>query len=368
MKIDEIHIYQIDLPVINGPYTYSGGALYTVDSTIVQIRCDNGLVGFGECCPCGPVYAAEHGTGARAALAELAPHLIGEDPLHLNGIWSNMESHLHAHHYAKAAVDIALWDIAGKNYGVRVCDLLGGAKTENVISYYTTGSVSPEEAAQIAVEKRAQGFERLQIKVGGRDIQIDIAAIRKVWEAVGADMRLTADANRSWTTRDAIIASNALTGIPVVFEQPCNTLAEIAHIRSKIQHPIYLDESATDLETVITSAGSGLCDGFGFKLTRAGGISNLRIARDICHARNMPHSCDDSWGGDIIAAACLHVGATVDPRLMEGVWIAAPYIDGHYDKVNGIDIHNGKIALPKAPGLGVQPDTGQFGVPVASYS
>ncbi|MFT5505045.1 MAG: L-alanine-DL-glutamate epimerase-like enolase superfamily enzyme [Gammaproteobacteria bacterium] len=367
MKIIEIEVYQVNLPIINGPYTYSGGALHHVDSTVVKLMTDNGLVGYGECCPCGPTYAAEHGMGARAALAEMAAHLTGENPLNRNLIHANMENHLCGHAYAKAAIDIALWDIAGKHYGARVCDLIGGALSENVMSYYTTGSVSPDEAVRIAQDKYDQGFRRLQIKVGGRPVDIDIEVIRKVYQAVGPGMRLAADANRSWTARDTLFASDALSGIPVVFEQPCDSLDEIAIIRGQIRHPIYLDESSINISTVITAAGQGLCDGFGFKLTRMGGISAMIQARDICKARHLPHSCDDAWGGDIIAAACLHVGATVSPELNEGVWIAEPYIEGHYDAENGIRIIDGNIALPTGPGLGITPDLERLGDAVAVY-
>ena len=89
--------------------------------------------------------------------------------------------------------------------------------------------------------------------------------------------------------------------------------------------------------------------------------------RDICEARSLPHTCDDSWGGDIIAAACTHIGATVAPRLLEGVWLAAPYIDGHYDAQNGIKITDGHITLPSGPGLGITPDPDQTGAPMASF-
>jgi 4-hydroxyproline betaine 2-epimerase len=81
----------------------------------------------------------------------------------------------------------------------------------------------------------------------------------------------------------------------------------------------------------------------------------------------MPHTCDDSWGGDIIAAACTHIGATVAPELLEGVWLAAPYIEGHYDPENGIRAEGGYIKRPQGPGLGVAPDASLFGAPVASF-
>ena len=87
----------------------------------------------------------------------------------------------------------------------------------------------------------------------------------------------------------------------------------------------------------------------------------------ICEARNLPHTCDDAWGGDIIAAACTQIGATVRPTLCEGVWLAAPYIEGHYDDMNGIAIVDGHIQRPTGPGLGVTPDETKFGAAVASF-
>ncbi len=368
MQITEIHVYSVDLPVKNGPYTSSNEEIYALDSTIVELVTNTGLKGYGECCPIGPTYAPEHALGARAALAQLSPQLIGENPLNLFAVHRSMNRHLNGHNYAKAAIDIALWDLAGKQYNTRICDLIGGAQVESVPSYFTTGTVPPDEAARIAIEKRNEGFKRLQIKVGGRPIEVDIETIRKVWEAVGSNMRLSADANRDWCTRDAIFASNALQGVPVVFEQPCDTIEETRIIRKQVQHPIYLDESTTSIASVTSAIGTGLCDGFGFKLTRLGGISGLKVARDICKASNIPHTCDDAWGGDILAAACLHVGATVDTHLNEGVWIAQPYIDGHYDEENGITIDSGNIRLPTGPGLGVTPNLEKFGTPIASYT
>jgi len=110
-----------------------------------------------------------------------------------------------------------------------------------------------------------------------------------------------------------------------------------------------------------------LVDGFGMKVTRIGGLHPMRAFRDMCAARNLPHTCDDSWGGDIIAAACTHIGATVQLHLMEGAWLAQPYLTGHYDSRSGVKIEGGHIRLPKGPGLGVVPDEGIFGAPVASF-
>lgn len=368
MKITEIHVYSHVMPVIDGPYRIASSVVHALDSTLVKVVTDTGLFGWGETCPVGPTYQPNHALGARAALAEMAPGLVGANPLQPVAMRRRMDGLLNGHNYAKAAVDIALHDLMGKAFGVRVADLLGGAVTENVPSYYATGVGAPDDIARIAAEKIAEGYPRLQIKIGNRPVEIDIEVMRKVWEkARGKGIRLAADANRTLPTRDALRLSRECPDVPFVMEQPCNSIEEITAIRGQLHHGIYLDEAGVDLATVIRVAGQGLVDGFGMKVTRIGGLQQFAAFRDICEARNLPHTCDDAWGGDIIAAACTHVGATVAPRLMEGAWLAAPYIKGNFDPVNGIKIVGGHIKLPEGPGLGVIPDETLFGAPVASY-
>ncbi len=368
MQISEIHIYQKDLPLAGPPYTMARTSLAAMDSTIVKVVTGNGLAGWGESCPVGPVYQPHHAGGARAALVEMAPHLIGANALDIDLARMVMDDTLNGHNYAKAALDIALWDLQGKHYGQPVCRLLGGARSDRVPSYYATGIDTPGETAKLAIEKMRQGFSRLQIKAGGRDIETDIETIHKVWEAVGSKVRLKVDANRSWTARDALFISNGCRDIPIVLEQPCNSIEEVLAIRPRLRHPVYLDESILDISTLLRVIALGVCDGFGLKVTRLGGLSAMRTVRDICAARTLPHSMDDAFGGDIIAAACVHMGATVQPRLLEGVWIAAPYLEEHYDGENGINIEAGHILVPDGPGLGISPDEDRIGNLVGSFA
>lgn len=367
MRIAEIHIYKHGLPVHNGPYAMSHGQVWFLSTTLVKLVADNGLIGWGETCPVGPTYAEAHAAGAVAALAEMAPGLSGTEvlpvPLH-----RRMDGLLHGHNYAKAAVDIAAHDLLGKHLDMSVSDLLGGAVTDRVPSYYSTVVGPPDETARLAAEKRAEGYPRLQVKIGGRPVEEDIETVRKVWEAIrGSGIQLAVDGNRSLTTRDALRLSRECPEIPFVLEQPCNTTEDLQKIRSQVNHGIFVDESSTSLNTAVTAAGTGLVDGFGMKVTRLGGLHPMRAFRDLCQARNLPHTCDDAWGGDIIAAACTHIGATVAPELLEGVWLAAPYIEGHYDPDHGIRIEDGHIKRPEGPGLGVVPDETLFGAPVASF-
>ncbi|MCA2012117.1 mandelate racemase/muconate lactonizing enzyme family protein [Cereibacter sphaeroides] len=369
MKIAELHVYSHSLPVKNGPYRMANAMVWSLETTLVKLVTDTGLVGWGETCPVGPTYQPHHARGAIAALAEMGPGLIGAEALTPLTLRRRMDGLLNGHRYAKAAIDIAAHDLMGKAYGVRVADLLGGAVTERVPSYYATGVGEPDEIARITAEKVAEGYPRLQVKIGGRPVEQDIETLRKVWERIGGKgIRLAADGNRGLPTRDALRLSLECAQIPLIMEQPTNSIEEIAAIRAQVRHPIYLDEAGEDLATVIRVAGQGLVDGFGMKVTRIGGLQPMAVFRDICEARALPHTCDDAWGGDIIAAACTHIGATVQPRLMEGVWLAQPYIDGHYDPQNGVRIEGGHIALPTGPGLGVVPDESLFGAPILSFN
>lgn len=367
MKIKSINIYAHSLPVKDGPYTMANANVYALETTLVKITTMCGLFGWGETCPVGPTYAQSHALGAQAAFVQMAPGLVGFEFGGMVQLHRHMDSLLNGHNYAKAAIDIAAHDIMGKYTQQSLADLLGGAVTARVPSYYATGVGAPDDIARTAAEKLKEGYPRLQIKVGGRPVDIDIETIRKVWEAIGSNMRLAVDANRGWTKRDAIRVSRECRDIPFIMEQPCNTAQDLFGLRAQVSHPIYMDESSTDLNIITQAIGGGLIDGFGMKVTRIGGLQPMMTFRDICEVHNLPHTCDDSWGGDIIAAACTHIGATVSPKLSEGVWIAQPYIEGHYDTQNGVKIRGGHIDLPQGHGLGIIPDDDLFGSPIARF-
>ena len=158
MRITHIQIFQKDLPVKGGAYTFSNASLAALDTTLVKITTENGLTGWGETCPLGTTYQPHHAAGARAALQVLAPALIGADPTTFAQLHRQMDATLSGHAYAKAAIDIACHDLTAKHYGIRVADLLGGAVTETVPSYYVTGIGTPDEMVQLAINKRDVGF------------------------------------------------------------------------------------------------------------------------------------------------------------------------------------------------------------------
>lgn len=363
-RIAEIHIYGLNLPVRGGSFSTARMSVAALDTTLVKIVLDDGTVGWGETCPVGPTYQPHHALGARAALREVAPGLVGASVLPLP-LRRAMDGALAGHGYAKAAVEIAALDALGRMWGASLSDLVGGALVDRVPSYYSLGVAEPEEAARRAREKSREGFARIQIKVGS-DVAQAVEAVRRVHEAVDEGVRLAVDANRGWTARDALLADAALADLPVVFEQPCSTLAEIEAIRPRLRHPLYLDESTVDVDTVHELVARRLADGFGFKVTRLGGPTGFAAARDLCALRSLPHTCDDAWGTDVIAATCAHLGATVEPRLLEGVWIAGDMVGTHLDPERPVVVREGRIDVPDGPGHGIVPDETALGAPILS--
>lgn len=366
MRLAEFHVYQKDLPVKDGPYTMSGQQVWSLDTTIVRLVSDTGVEGWGEVCPVGPLYAPVQAGGIRAALAEIGACLIGAS-LNINAVTRAIDGQINGQNYARSAIDIAVHDLLGKALGVPVATLLGGALATRLPSYFATGIGEPDEIARLAAEKVKDGFPRIQIKVGGRDVAEDVATVRKVWEVVGDRARLAVDANRGLKARDALRLSRECHDVPFVLEQPCNTIEEVAAIRNQIGHPIYLDESMVDLNTVLRVIGDGLADGFGMKVSRLGGLRPFSAFRDMAAARSLPHTCDDSWGGDIVAAACIHMGATVAPAQLEAVWLSTPYVENSYVPEAPVTVQAGHVALPEGPGLGITPDPAGFGDPVMSF-
>jgi L-alanine-DL-glutamate epimerase-like enolase superfamily enzyme len=368
MRITEVRVYKHQLDVLGGRYKMSISAVEQLDSTVVALVTDEGIIGYGEVTPLGSSYQPEHALGARAAIEEMAPHLIGLDVRRTSLVYRVMDNVLNGHNYAKCAIDVACWDATGKAYDERLCDVLGGTDRRAVRSYYGVMPASAAKTAESAKRRQSEGYTRLQIKAGGRPLSEDIEAVRAVAAEVDPTTKLLVDPNRGWTGRDTIEFSIACRDIPLSIEQPCRTYSEHKALVGKIHHPLFLDESTTDVSTVIDAITDGIAQGFGMKLSRVGGITPLRVIRDICIHRGIPLTIDDTWGGDITAAATVHMGATVPHHIYEGTWIAQPYTSKSYACLTApVRPKNGKIPIPKGPGLGVEPDLHAWGEPFATY-
>lgn len=368
MQIAEIKLFEHSLAPAGGTYQMSISAVVDALTHVVELITDDGQRGYGEVCPLGPAYQPEFAAGARAAITEMAPGLLGLDPRRVGLINARMDELLNGHNYAKSAIDLACWDLWGKDSDASVAELLGGAYTDRVQTYWGLMPATAEATAAKTRQLLADGYQRLQLKTGGRPLADDIACMRAVAEECPPTVKLLADANRGWTVRDTIEFSIACRDIPLVLEQPCASLEEHRRLLGKVSHPIFIDESSTSVAAAIDAISSGVADGFGMKLSRVGGLTKLRAVRDICEATNTPMTIDDTWGGDLVASATTQMGATVRPALYEGTWISAPYTERSYPvRSMPIGVVDGHITIPSGPGLGVDIDTNDWDAPIAVF-
>jgi L-alanine-DL-glutamate epimerase-like enolase superfamily enzyme len=354
MRVTRVSAYRVGLPLHEGSYKWSGGNAVTVfDSTVVKVETDAGLVGWGEVCPLGPAYLPAYAAGVRAGLAELAPHLLGENPLELAKFNRRMDAALKGHPYVKSAVDMACWDLLGKHAGMPVCELLGGRYGEDVGLYRAISQESPADMAAKVAGYRAEGYRRFQLKVGG-DPDTDIDRIRAVAAELKPGDRLVADANTGWRVHEAVRVVRAVRDVDVYIEQPCLSYEECLSVRRATDHPFVLDEVVDSIGMLVRGHADRAMDVVNLKISKLGGLTKTRQARDLCVELGVAMTLEDSWGGDVVTAAIAHLAHSCPPEFLFtstdfNSYVTLSIADGAPRRANG------HIAAPTAPGLGVMP-------------
>ncbi len=367
MKIRRIRAYRVDLPLHEGSYKWSGGKSVSVfDSTVVEVETDAGLVGYGEVCPLGPFYLPAYAAGVRAGLVELGPHLIGEDPCELQKLNRRMDAALKGHPYVKSGVDMACWDLLGKATGLPVCTLLGGRYGEDFPLYRAISQESPDAMAGRVAGYRAEGYRRFQLKVGG-DPAADVARIRAVAERLQPGDRLIADANTGWLMHDALRVVRAVRDVDVYIEQPCLSYEECLTIRRHTDHPFVLDEVIDSLDVLLRGHADRAMDVVNLKISKLGGLTKTRQARDLCVSLGVAMTLEDSWGGDVITAAIAHLAHSTPPEFLFTAtdfnsYVTVSIAEGAPRRVEG------RMAASTAPGLGVVPRRDVLGPPVVEVT
>jgi L-alanine-DL-glutamate epimerase-like enolase superfamily enzyme len=363
MKIVRIRAYQVDLPLHEGSYNWSGGKSVKVfDSTVVRIDTDEGATGHGEVCPLGPAYLPAYAAGARTGVAELAPHLIGEDPTALNPLNRLMESRLKGHPYAKSAIDIACWDILGQVANQPLCTLLGGRYGDDFPLYRAISQESPEAMAGKVAGYRDEGYRKFQLKVGG-DPETDIERIRAVAALMERGDVLIADANTGWLKHQAMRVVRAVDDVDVYIEQPCLTYEECLSVRRHTDHPFVLDECIDGIGMLSRGHADHAMDVVNIKISKFGGLTGARLARDLCVSLGIAVTIEDSWGGDITTAAIAHLAHSTPPEFLFTATDFNSYVT--VSTAEGAPQRKGgRLAAPSAPGLGIEPRMDILGEPV----
>ncbi len=362
MRIARVEVFRRTYPVRGGRFAMSGGRAAThMDSTLVRLTTDEGLAGWGEVCPLSPAYIAASGETARAALALLAPAVLGLDPRQPEMVYAGMDAALRGHGYAKSALDMACWDLAARAAGVPLAALLGGVFRTEVPVYAGVSLDSPERMRRDAAALWKEGYRRIQLKVGGswRD---DLERVRACLEALAGADAVIVDANGGWPLHEAVQAAAALDDLPVFLEQPCADLDSCAAVRRASRRPMVLDESLDSLDALLRARQAGVLDVARMKLARVGGISRARLLRDLCAAWGVAVTVEDAGGGEVAAAALLHVAASTPPPALFDTYLPTALAAGPASEA--VRAAGGSALLPAGPGLGVAPAGAQVGPPV----
>ena len=355
MKIARVTGWSIHLPYVEGTYRMSGDRVTTgMDGVVVRVEADDGTFGIGESGTVGVTYDAQHLPGQLAGLTLLASAVLGADPLSPQSVHRQMSAAMTGHPYAKAPLDVAIWDLAARAAGVPLWQRLGGDGPEPTPLYRPVQGATPEAAAATALRRLDQEYRRLQVKVGDDPI-VDAQRVLAVRAAVGDDVVIFADANCGFSLSAArrFVRELGADGAGIFLEQPCATLADCGRLRSSWSGPMVMDETIVSLAALLEAHRLGVADGVTVKLTRVGGITPAVTLRDVAVDLGIGVTVEDASGCNLADTTFAHVNASTPARLRVHTvdfdsWVTVTHVDGPSSR-------DGSVLRPQhdAPGLGL---------------
>jgi L-alanine-DL-glutamate epimerase-like enolase superfamily enzyme len=366
--IERVDVYGYDLTYVHGRYVMSSGRVIDrLPSTVVRVTTRDGVTGFGESCPLGPTYLEGFGGGARAAVHELGPAVLGADVTEPAEVDRRMDAALRGHRYAKSAIDVACWDAFGRSVDKSVATLLGGRARSDLPIYVAVPLGPPDDMARFVTREHAKGIRIFQAKIGDTAAH-DAERIEAIAAVLGPGDTILADANGGWSRQEAIRFARAIEGTRnVLLEQPCATYESCLAVRRLTTLPMVLDEIVVDLGDLVRGIAAEAMDHVNLKIGRVGGLTQARLMRDVAVGLGLRLTIEDTWGGDIVTAAVAQLASGVPGEALCAVsfmndW-TNEHIAGHQPRSAG---ETGPV--PAGPGLGIEVDVDALGEPLASFA
>jgi muconate cycloisomerase len=338
-----------------------GGAHLVSPFLLVKLHTDAGLVGLGEA-SCTPRWSGEDQvTAAHFIDKYFAPALVGQDPTRIDELTRAAFSLVAGNYFTRSAVEMALWDLAGKAAGKPVYELLGGKVREEVATKWSVSGQPPEQAARIARWAVDQGFRAMKVKVG-TGVDADFERVAAVRAAIGAGFRLGVDANGGWgDAATALAALERLEPLGIFFaEQPVSPgdPEEMAAVRRGCRVPIVADESVYSLGDARQLARAGACDVFSVYIGKAGGIGPARAIADFALERGIPCTIGSNLELGVGSAAMIHLGLAHQAITPDAFPcdIIGPFYYEEDILQEPLDLGGSRTRVAARPGLGVELD------------
>lgn len=353
MVIQDIRIGRISLP-LRHPFKTALRTVTHLEDVAVMVVADDGQVGYGEAPPTAVITGDTMGSIECAVRDFIRPALVGMEVEDLEGVMKKLQACMVKNTSAKAAVDMAVYDLWGRRYGIPVWRALGGARRE--LETDLTISVNPvEEMVKDSLEAVARGYRILKIKVG-KDPKADVDRMRKIRNAVGYGVKLRVDANQGWTAQQSVSIIRAMEdrglGIELVEQPvPAHDLAGLKQVTQAVDTPILADEAVFSHYDAQRLIQEGAADLINIKLMKTGGIWNaLKICRMAAeHGMECMIGCMLESRLSVAAAAHLAAGQAIITRAdLDGPSLCA------VDPYTGGPVFDGpRILMSGDPGVGV---------------
>jgi muconate cycloisomerase len=359
MRIGDVRVTLVDIPV-SRPHVMSFTTLVAVNFVFVRLETAEGLVGWGEAaCLGGPTWSAESAESVAVTIERyIAPWLVGRDPSAIEALRMEMARRVQGNPFARAAVEMALWDLAGRALGVPVHRLLGGRVRDRVALSWSLAVADPEAEVAEATAQVARGLGIFKIKTGAHPVQEDVARVVRIREAVGPGVRLRVDANQGWDRPTALRAIHALEPYDLDFvEQPVAAwdLEGLAEIGRRVRIPIMADESCSSPQDALSLIRHGGVSLVSLKLTKSGGLlGSLAIAR-IAEAAGLGGYVGCMIETSLGTAAYLQLALTA-PAVTWGCELFGPLLLAGDVVRQPVRYADGAILTLDGPGLGVEVD------------
>jgi len=355
MKITRISLWKVPLTSHETYYMADGKSCDTVDTIVVRLDTDTRHEGWGEVCPI-PHYLPAYANGVAPAIQEMAPVILGADPIGVEALMAKLDIYLQGHVYAKSALDIALWDLTAKQAGLPLYALLGGRHNDSLPLYHSITCVEPDEMVRIAQNAKQQGITQFQAKLGAdNDWQADVARLTKIREAVSPEHLVYGDWNCGSPKLEAIRVARAVAHLDLMLEQPCKTLEECSSVKQSCGLAMKIDENAHDMQSLLRAYELDCLDAVALKLSKFGGLSTMRRARDLCVHMGVKMCVEDTWGSDIVTAACVHLAIATPEKYVLNTCDLSGYVGPRLDE-GGPTRNNGRISISDKPGHGIAPN------------
>lgn len=341
------------------PFVISSGAMKTATSVIVALRAEDGTVGIGET-TCMTAYTGATESGVTAALEHwLLPAIIGQDPTDIQQIHGILHQRLRENDLAKAAIDIACYDLAGKLLGVPVYTLLGGKVRDEVRIGWSIGFGTTDEMVAEARTWAERGFA-VKVKVGSSDPDQDVRNVLAIRKAVGdeADVRIDGNAGYDVATAMRVLPKMEEANLSLL-EQPVgrHDLAGMARVREAMRTPVMADETQhTPLDT-LAILQHGAADVVNTKIVKPGGLWPSRQVAALAEVGGLKAMVGSMPEMGVATAAGLHFALALKPlaypsELIGALMLKDDIITEPLPANNGRD--DGVLRAPSGPGLGVQ--------------